>query len=780
MHPERSGRHTAAERGYQEWRLADVDFTHAFNRRLRDFQSEERATTTGAHLDGQRVTLAANGNAHIVAARIHGQQGVDIAARGNLLVEAAQETRSSSHEHQESGFGLHAHFVSGRMRPLSLGTATARHADEAETARSVASRIESAQGPLNITGGLDVAVLGSALLAGSDIKLAGGNLLVVGGLETTKGKQRDEARIPLVKGKDGIDEEWRTTTVVPGELRAAGQAVFSAPTGGVTLGAVGIQSGAETVLDTPRASLVAEKNADYRSRAEHDQDILYQVRKGHGNVTETLTLAKIDARGGIRLPETISVQLDGHRLDPGANAAAQATGTPPAVSPEQFKNLARQISLQPGMAYLAELAKRPDIDWQAVSTAHQQWNYKQQGLTQEGAVILTVVVGILTWGAGSAAVGTTASAAGGGTVTTVAGTTLATTTAAGATTYTALGAALNAGFSSLASTAAVSLVNNGGDLGKTLNDLGSSESIKGTVAAMLTAGVASNFGKIWSLDRLIAQTATGCAAGEITGAGCKQGATTAAILGGLAWGADYFRQDQIENSKQFKGICLGNTGQCENNLTKPSVGVNGDNIGLGGGRWDVVGICRTEGFECRVDNGIVRVFGYGVQDAQGLPSRVLEDAFKQNSISLTLLSPMGGTQGGGGYLKLFGWFGPGFYEKGSFWDKWVVEPFSGTHDRFNSPSSYDTVNEPNYKAFQVDINGKTILRDGKPIEVLAPRYVGNIRPDYGWSGAIMNAIDIPLASPFALATIVDQLPPGTLQVLNNTIHKQTDRLGGKP
>ena len=137
---------------HQRWSLIDSSsLLPQLDHKVKDTTAETTRTPTGAHLDGQRVTLAANGNAHIVAARIHGQQGVDIAARGNLLVEAAQETRSSSHEHQESGFGLHAHFVSGRMRPLSLGTATARHADEAETARSVASRIESAQG-LSATG----------------------------------------------------------------------------------------------------------------------------------------------------------------------------------------------------------------------------------------------------------------------------------------------------------------------------------------------------------------------------------------------------------------------------------------------------------------------------------------------------------------------------------------------------------------------------------------------------------------------------------------------------
>jgi filamentous hemagglutinin len=51
------------------------------------------------------------------------------------------------------------------------------------------------------------------------------------------------------------------------------------------------------------------------------------------------------------------------------------------------------------------------------------------------------------------------------------------------------GSILNAGLSSLASQAAVSFVNNGGDLSKVLNDLGSSQSVRGLVTSMVTAGV---------------------------------------------------------------------------------------------------------------------------------------------------------------------------------------------------------------------------------------------------------------------------------------------------
>ena len=93
-----------------------------------------------------------------------------------------------------------------------------------------------------------------------------------------------------------------------------------------------------------------------------------------------------------------------------------------------------------------------------------------------------------TGGAGGSLLGTTSTTAAGASATTLGTTTLATTTAAGVTSYTTAGLALNAGFTALSSQAAVAFVNNGGDIGKTLNQLGSTESIRNTLVAMGTAG----------------------------------------------------------------------------------------------------------------------------------------------------------------------------------------------------------------------------------------------------------------------------------------------------
>ena len=60
------------------------------------------------------------------------------------------------------------------------------------------------------------------------------------------------------------------------------------------------------------------------------------------------------------------------------------------------------LSSQPGMAWMGQLQNDPSvkdkINWTAVTQAHDSWDYKQQGLTKEGAAIVTLVVAYFTAG----------------------------------------------------------------------------------------------------------------------------------------------------------------------------------------------------------------------------------------------------------------------------------------------------------------------------------------------------------------------------------------------
>ncbi|MCW8201923.1 DUF637 domain-containing protein, partial [Verminephrobacter aporrectodeae] len=111
--------------------------------------------------------------------------------------------------------------------------------------------------------------------------------------------------------------------------------------------------------------------------------------------------------------------------------------------------------------------------------AFNTWNYKQEGLTQAGAALVAVAVA---WALGPAGAGLISSAT------------------------TTMGMMGNAVLSSLASQAAIALINSKGNVGEALRTLGSSQTVKATIAAALTAGVLDKLGATSTMTDLSSRT----------------------------------------------------------------------------------------------------------------------------------------------------------------------------------------------------------------------------------------------------------------------------------
>lgn len=168
---------------------------------------------------------------------------------------------------------------------------------------------------------------------------------------------------------------------------------------------------------------------------------LYQEQKGKGSTTQTLNQTTL--KGNVT-------------FDAGLKITAQI---PQGDLKTQVQSLTSQNN-GAGLEYLDTLSNNPNVKWDKVALAHDQWSYDQAGLTPAGAALLSIAVAAATGGVGAGLTGTTG----------------------------VLGTAMSAGFTSLASQAAVAMVNNGGDISKTLDQLGKEESIKGLLTTMVTAG----------------------------------------------------------------------------------------------------------------------------------------------------------------------------------------------------------------------------------------------------------------------------------------------------
>ncbi|WP_164731574.1 DUF637 domain-containing protein, partial [Neisseria meningitidis] len=215
-----------------------------------------------------------------------------------------------------------------------------------------------------------------------------------------------------------------------------------------TLGGAVIRAG---VGDQARADakiiLEGIKTTIHNETVSSSKSALWQKQAGRGSNIETLQLPSFTG--------------------PVAPVLSAPGGYIVDIPKGNLKTQIETLTKQPEYAYLKQLQVAKNINWNQVQLAYDRWDYKQEGLTEAGAAIIALAVTVVTSGAGTGAVlGLNGAAA----------------------------AATDAAFASLASQASVSFINNKGDVGKTLKELGRSSTVKNLVVAAATAGVADKIG----------------------------------------------------------------------------------------------------------------------------------------------------------------------------------------------------------------------------------------------------------------------------------------------
>ncbi|MCS3407625.1 DUF637 domain-containing protein [Serratia sp. AKBS12] len=141
----------------------------------------------------------------------------------------------------------------------------------------------------------------------------------------------------------------------------------------------------------------------------------------------------------------------------------------------------------PGTIWAKNLNKRNDVQWNVVKDAYDGWDYKKQSLNPAVAAVIAIAVAAVTAGAGLAG---------------MAGAAAVSSTGATGITATMVSGAAAAGTSALTSQAAVALVENQGNVSKTLRVLGKSDTVKATATAMVIGGALNGFDSAmgWSKD----------------------------------------------------------------------------------------------------------------------------------------------------------------------------------------------------------------------------------------------------------------------------------------
>jgi filamentous hemagglutinin len=208
-----------------------------------------------------------------------------------------------------------------------------------------------------------------------------------------------------------------------------------------------IQAGVgENARSDAKIILQGIKTTVTTANTRESNSVVWQKMSGEGSTTQTLTLPSFD---GPTAP--VLTAPGGYLID---------------IPAGELKTQIITMAKQPGFGYLNKLQLDKKTQWNEVKLAYDHWQYQQEGLTEAGSALVAIAVAVATNGT---AVG------------------LVTT---GTSTAVMEGAVYNA----LITQASIALVNNKGDIGKTLKDLGSSSTVKSVVTAALSAGVANEVG----------------------------------------------------------------------------------------------------------------------------------------------------------------------------------------------------------------------------------------------------------------------------------------------
>lgn len=443
--------------------------------------SFDSTTSVGSKFSGGLVSLGAKNDINIIGSSISGKDGVAIVAERNLAIIEGRNTSNASVELDQQKRGISALGAAmGFVMPSGKATTTGI---EIKSDIAAPSTITSSKGGILLQGNNGVFLQGVQVNAAKDVEILGGNVVIqaatnkqsVTGSTSSKSAWYDFGSMAIlkdvgkgIKARETTATEIDTTTLTRTNINGANVSITAADT--LALAGTTINTPGKVSLTADTLLMGTQTTEETTRTTSQGRDVVYQVNRDNGSTNQTTNYNQINAG---------SLSISANHIQAGLGA----------------RDSIEQLSKQPGMGWVDQLATDPKlsgkIDWQKVDEIHKTWDYDKQGLTPEGAAIVTLVASYLSFGAAQgagAAVGNSA-AVGVGEGVALSGGAGAFLTGTGLTISGVVGGAVTAGLTALAGQAAVALVNNQGDLAGALHDLGSSANVKNLLTAIVTGGV---------------------------------------------------------------------------------------------------------------------------------------------------------------------------------------------------------------------------------------------------------------------------------------------------
>ncbi|MGG4593033.1 DUF637 domain-containing protein, partial [Pseudomonas aeruginosa] len=286
-----------------------------------------------------------------------------------------------------------------------------------------------AGGDLAINAGQDLRLIASQASAGDEAYLVAGDKLELLAANDSNYYLYDKKK----KGDFGRKETRRDEVT---DVKAVGSQISSG--GDLTLLSGGdqtyqgakLESGNDLAIVSGGAvTFEAVKDLHQESHEKSKGDLAWQSSKGKGQTDETVRQSQIVAQGNLAIKAVEGLKIDLKHID-------QKT-----VS----QTIDAMVQADPQLAWLKEAEQRGDVDWRMVQEVHDSWKYSNSGLGAAPSLAIAIVAA----------------------------------------------AYLGPVYGAMASNLAIGTINNGGDLGKGLQQATSADSLKGYAIAAATAYLVS-------------------------------------------------------------------------------------------------------------------------------------------------------------------------------------------------------------------------------------------------------------------------------------------------
>ncbi len=408
----------------------------SFKQRPADTHSESQSLDIGTTLrTGGDLTLQAVGDLFAQAAQVRVGGDLNAKAGGDLLIVSGSQSASYSLD----GEGV---------------TVEAQDSTQRSSGFNVT-------GDMQLTAGNDLLLMASQLKAGGDASLTAGNDLTLLAGQNYSYSLTDYQHTGSYGRKTQQRDEVTDLTHVGSSISGGTLTLQSG--GDQRYQAANLHSDGDLTLDSGGAiAFEGVKDMHQENHISSSNDWSWMKSSGEGWTDETLRQSVLVAQGNLVIKAVEGIQLDITEID--EHSVSQTIDA--------------MVEADPQLAWIKEMEQRGDLDWRKVKELHDSYEYDQQGMGPAAAIAVAIAMSALTGGAASALVGSMASGSG------------AFFAAATATSAAGLGNVMGAALlTSMATAAATSAINNGGDLDVVFKDITSSDSLKGYATTMVTAGL---------------------------------------------------------------------------------------------------------------------------------------------------------------------------------------------------------------------------------------------------------------------------------------------------